>query len=195
MDVNIDRRRLLQLGLTLPFLAKISTAFGDVDEELVKYCIEYASGSVFPLDPEATGLITDPNFETIFRLCKYVDSVWVLNVDLSSYMARLRSDLRQKTENSPSYLTEYISVADLITRSTQEMPDDLSVFSFLLFSDFSSHADFASSRLGRARAFVFSELIRHQVAMAGFRSFGLENYQGYFGGPYTAPGSYRKLGQ
>ncbi len=62
----------------------------------------------------------------------------------------------------------------------------------LLFSEVAAD-NLGATKLGRARRFVFSEVIAHQIPISGaFKSFGLINYRGYFGGPYASPASYRR---
>lgn len=151
------------------------------------------SDAITPDKPEITGQLIDDDFLSIFKLCSYIDNVWELSSELASYETLLKRDLGMKTSRSPSYLTEYISASKLINLTIKQMQDEMKAFGFLLFADFSSQDKFKSSRLDRARSFVFSEIITHQIAISGFKSFGLTNYKGYFGGHYTVPTSYRQL--
>ena len=121
-----------------------------------------------------------------------MDRGWDLAVDLDEYLLRLRSDLDLKTEYEPSYLTEYDSASDLVALLSPTTSSIDQVWSTLLFSDIPVKQE-SGTRLGRARSFVFSEIITHQVAVTGaFKSFGLVNYRGYFGGVYSDPSSYRR---
>ena len=108
------------------------------------------------------------------------------------YFNRLRADLDFKTNEEPSYLTEYKHAVELISMMVGTTSSVEQAWASLLFSDFDVE-NFAATKLGRARRLVFSELITHQIPVSGaFKSFGLWNYSGYFGGSFTAPESYRK---
>ena len=92
----------------------------------------------------------------------------------------------------PSYLTEYEHAIELVNLLVKRGESVEQAWSSLLFANFGDE-NFESTKLGRARNFVFSEIITHQIPISeGFKSFGLVNYRGYFGGPYTSPDSYRR---
>jgi len=137
-------------------------------------------------------VLNSENFETLASLCEYVARTWQLPNELDTYFGLLKNDLEFKTREKPAYLTEYENAVQVVNRVRGEHESDDQSWSSLLFAEFPA-SDLASSRIGRARRFVFSEIIAHQIPTSGaFKSFGLVNYRGYFGGPYTSPGSYRR---
>ena len=80
----------------------------------------------------------------------------------------------------------------LIERVRQQSGSDDEAWLTLLFSEADS-AEFAATQLGRARHWVFSEIVAHQIPISGaFKNFGFVNYRGYFGGPFASPNSYRR---
>lgn len=190
-ELHIDRRRLLKLGISTGVLATLPFACISLRDDATSELLRFVSDSGIPVDPVRTGILSSDDFAVLSSLCRYVDTAWALDGDLSSYVPRLRADLQFKTEQEPSYLTEYESAVGLHTLVGADTSDD-QAWASLLFSNFDLE-NFAATRLGRARRFVFAELLRHQIPVSGaFRSFGLWNYRGYFGGSYSAPSSYRR---
>ncbi len=191
-ELRIDRRRLLKLGLSAGALGALPLACLRVGQNDVAALLEFVGNSDRPTQPERTGVLSEDAFEVLSSLSRYVDQAWELGADMALYRDRLHADLRFKTSEVPSYLTEYESAVGLFHRVAARTAEVEQVWASLLFSEVEA-ADLASTRLGRARRFVFSELITHQVPMSeAFRSFGLWNYRGYFGGSYMAPESYRR---
>ncbi|MCZ6664261.1 MAG: hypothetical protein O7B81_03040 [Gammaproteobacteria bacterium] len=100
----------------------------------------------------------------------------------SEYGDYLTDDLGLKTEEAPSYLTEYEEAAEVWRRTTAEMDNDLDAFWLLL-----THGSVADERgrAGRVKTFVLSELITYHVVHGGFRRFGYKNYNGYISGQFS----------
>lgn len=191
-ELYIDRRRLLKLGLSSGVLAALPFACIPMREDDSAALLQFVSDSDLPVDPTRAGGLSGENFAALSTLGRYVNQAWELGADMPLYFGRLRADLQFKTEEEPSYLTEYESAVELFNLVEGSTSDVEQAWASLLFSEFDT-ADFASTKLGRARRFVFYELIAHQIPMSSaFKSFGLWNYRGYFGGSYTAPESYRR---
>lgn len=191
-ELYIDRRRLLKLGLSSGVLAALPFACIPMKEDDSAALLQFVSDSDLPVDPTRAGGLSDENFAALSTLGRYVNQAWELDADMPLYFGRLRADLQFKTEEEPSYLTEYESAVELFNLVEGSTSDVEQAWASLLFSEFDT-AGFASTKLGRARRLVFYELIAHQIPMSGaFRSFGLWNYRGHFGGSYTAPESYRR---
>jgi hypothetical protein len=190
--LKIDRRALLKLGLSTGVLASVPLAGCAVADSTNDFLLEFISDSEIPINSERTGVLNSENFETLASLCDYVARSWRLPIELDTYFGQLKHDLELKTREKPAYLTEYENAVQVVNRVRGELESDDQSWSSLLFAEFSA-SDLASTRIGRARHFVFSEIIAHQIPISGaFKSFGLVNYRGYFGGPYTLPGSYRR---
>jgi hypothetical protein len=190
----IDRRRLLQLGLSSGVLAALPFGCISLTQDDSTELLRFVSDAEGPLDPTRTGVLSAEAFDALSSLGRYVNQVWELEADMPLYVDRLRADLQFKTEEEPSYLTEYDSAVELFKLVEGSSADAEQTWTSLLFADFDAE-DFAATKLGRARHFVFHELIAHQMPMSGaFRSFGLWNYRGHFGGSYSAPESYRRGG-
>ena len=137
-------------------------------------------------------MLNSESFETLASLCEFVTRSWQLPIELDAYFGQLKNDLELKTRERPAYLTEYENAVQVVNRVRGELESDDQSWSSLLFAEFPA-SDLAATRIGRARHFVFSEIIAHQIPISGaFKSFGLVNYRGFFGGPYTSPGSYRR---
>ena len=189
---NIDRRALLKLGISTGVLASLPLAGCAVADSTNDYLLEFVSDSEVPVNSDRIGVLNSENFETLASLCEYVARTWQLPNELDTYFGLLKNDLEFKTREKPAYLTEYENAVQVVNRVRGELESDDQSWSSLLFAEFPA-SDLASSRIGRARRFVFSEIIAHQIPISGaFKSFGLVNYRGYFGGPYTSPGSYRR---
>ena len=190
--LEIDRRALLKLGLSTGVLASLSLAGCIITNSTSDYLLKIVSDSDLPIDPTRTGSLSNADFEQLSSLCQYVARAWQLSTDLDVYLARLRNDLAFKTREEPGYLTEYENAVEVVSRVRGELESDNQSWSSLLFADFPA-SDLAATRIGRARRLVFAEIVIHQMPISGaFKSFGLVNYAGYYGGPYMAAGSYRK---
>ena len=191
-ELKIDRRRLLQLGISSGLLAALPIGCVRLGEEETASLTGFISDSPLPIDPERTGVLSAAAFETLSELCGFVERGWELDTDQASYLSRLRSDLEAKTEETPSYLSEYERAVELVGLVAQESETSDQAWSTLLFSEIESGNPEATA-LGRARRLVFGEIITHQVALSGaFKSFGLLNYAGAAGGPFADPASYRR---
>ena len=189
-DIMIDRRKLIKMGLAAGALAMLPLGCIQVSDDKLGQLLKTVGDSDLPIDWELTGKLTDTEFNALASLCKYVNKIWELTPDLETYLKILRVDLNLKTSEEPSYLTEYRNALALIDAVVGK--DDKG-WATLLFSEF-EETDFQSTQLGRARRLVFSEIITHFVPISGgFKTFGLWNYSGYFGGSYNSPESYRKM--
>ena len=191
-ELTINRRQLLKLGISSGVLAAMPFRNVVLADEVSDTLLEFVSGSDLPVNETEVGRMSRPDFNTLSTLCAYVDRVWELTSDLAPYLVKLEADLAYKTKEVPSYLTEYTHAIELINAVVPNTDSVEEAWSILLFSEFDTK-NFAATKLGRARNFVFSEIITHQVPLSGgFRSFGLINYRGYFGGPFTSPNSYAR---
>ncbi len=190
--LKIDRRQLIKMGLSAGVVAALPFGCVDLNDDDAGRLLEFVSDSDLPVDGKRTGTLTQADFDTLSTLCQYVDKVWELGANLDDYLAQLQVDLGFKTEEEPSYLTEYENAIELIQLLVRQSDSIEQAWASLLFSEFDA-ADFPHTKLGRARKFVFSEIVTHQIPISGgFKSFGLWNYTGYFGGAYTDPTSYRR---
>ncbi len=188
----IDRRQLLKMGLSYGVLATLPFGCSALDDDIVNELLTFVSDSRLPFNGKRTGILPDADFDTLLTLCNYVNQAWQLTTDLSSYTVRLKSDLAFKTNEEPSYLTEYENSVELIKLMVSTSDTIEEAWSILLFSKFDAE-NFAHTKLGRARNFVFAEIITHQIPLSeGFKRYGLLNYRGYIGGPFSSPGSYRR---
>jgi len=191
-EVSLDRRRLLQMGMSAAVVAVLPAGCLTVPQDESEQLLQRVSDSPRPLDGERLGSLDDAQFETLAGLPRFVDQGWALQTDLDPYLERLRSDLEHKTKYAPSYLTEYEHAVELIHLVSGSRATSQEAWSALLFAEFEA-ADLAATKLGRARRFVFDELVTHQIPISGaFKGFGLVNYRGYFGGPFADPASYRR---
>ena len=173
-------------------VASLPLACVSLDDDESADLLRFMSDSDAPFDDSRTGVLGEEDFDILAGLCRYVNDAWQLDADMPPYLERLQADLRFKTSERPSYLAEYenaIGLFRLVERRTSSVEG---TWGTLLFAELDA-ADLASTRLGRARRFVFAELIAHQIPLSGaFKSFGLWNYSGYHGGPYTSADSYRR---
>jgi len=191
-DLKIDRRQLLKMGLSSSVLAALPLGCLRLAQDDANALLEFVSDSSLPVDAGRTGVLNTAGLNALASLTEFVNSGWELSPDLNDYLMRLKSDLGLKTEYEPSYLTEYEHAIELIGLMTRTSDTVAQAWSSLLFSEVGGE-DLTHTKLGRARRFVFSELITHQVALSGgFKSFGLMNYRGHFGGPFHDAGSYRR---
>jgi hypothetical protein len=188
----INRRKFLKIGLSSGVLAILPFGCVMVSDDDFSELLKFVSDSDLPVNHQHTGELSNSDFDTLSTLCKYVNQAWELTRDLDEYLGRLKGDLFSKTMEEPSYLTEYEHAIELVNLLVRRGESVEQAWSSLLFANFGDE-NFESTKLGRARNFVFSEIITHQIPISeGFKSFGLVNYRGYFGGPYTSPDSYRR---
>lgn len=192
MTPLIDRRRLLKLGLSAGVVASLPLGCVALDRDETDVLLAPAGESQLPLEPDRVGVLTDAELERLATLCRYVDQTWELGADLDTYLQQLETDLGFKTKEAPSYWTEYQSAVELIDLVHAKSASVEETWTTLLFASFDVDA-FENTKLGRARRLVFTEIITHQIPISSaFKSFGLWNYAGYFGGAYTDPASYRR---
>lgn len=184
------------MGLSSGILAALPLGCVSLPEDQTEELLRYVSDSALPVEASRTGRLAREAFEKLASLCEYANRAWELTPDLAPYLERLEADLALKTGYEPSYLTEYenaVALHDLLVSAGNDVEQ---TWSSLLFAEAGASlpADvFAHSKLGRARTFVFSEIITHQVPLSeAFRSFGLLNYRGHFGGSFAEVGSYRR---
>lgn len=190
--LRVDRRTLLKLGISTGVLASVPLAGCAITGSTSDFLLEFISDSEIPVNSDRTGVLDRQSFETLASLCDYVARSWQLPTELDAYFGQLESDLQLKSRETPAYLTEYENAVQLVNRMRGELESDDRSWSSLLFAEFPAD-ELAPTRIGRARRYVFSEIIAHQIPISGaFRSFGLVNYRGYFGGPYASPESYRR---
>ena len=188
----INRRQFLKIGLSSGALAILPFGCVKVSDDDFSELLKFISDSDLPVNHQHTGELSNPDFYTLSTLCKYINQAWELTGDLDEYLDRLKGDLYFKTMEEPSYLTEYEHAIELVNLLVKRGESVEQAWSSLLFANFGDE-NFESTKLGRARNFVFSEIITHQIPISeGFKSFGLVNYRGYFGGPYPSPDSYRR---
>ena len=188
----INRRQFLKIGLSSGALAILPFDCVKVSDDDFSELLKFISDSDLPVNHQHTGELSNANFDMLSTLCKYINQAWELTGDLDEYLGRLKGDLYFKTMEEPSYLTEYEHAIELVNLLVKRGESVEQAWSSLLFANFGDE-NFESTKLGRARNFVFSEIITHQIPISeGFKSFGLVNYRGYFGGPYTSPDSYRR---
>ena len=191
-ELKIDRRQLIRMGLSSSVLATLPLGCVMLGNDETDELLQFGSNSRAPVDAKRTGSLPQEDFEKLAGLCQYVNRAWELDADMGLYFNRLRADLDFKTNEEPSYLTEYKHAVELISMMVGTTSSVEQAWASLLFPDFDVE-NFAATKLGRARRLVFSELITYQIPVSGaFKSFGLWNYSGYFGGSFTAPESYRK---
>lgn len=184
-DFQFDRRKLIKLGFSASVLATLPAARIVFADNVSDALLRVVSDSASPVNSAQVGSLNQEEFDSLFSLCEYVDKAWKFGANMSHYRQQLRADLELKTTREPSYLAEYKSALEVIDLAQGVWPT-------LLFSEVDPE-NFSSTKLGRARQFVFSEIIAHQISISGaFKSFGLVNYRGFFGGPYASPGSYRR---
>ncbi len=184
-EFQIDRRKLIKLGFSASVLATLPVARIVLADDVTDALLRFVSDSESPVESTQTGSLSQDEFDTLFSLCEYVDKTWQFGANMAQYRQTLRADLGLKTSRHPSYLAEYKSALELVELAEEAWPT-------LLFSEVAAD-NLGATKLGRARRFVFSEVIAHQIPISGaFKSFGLINYRGYFGGPYALPASYRR---
>ncbi len=189
---KIDRRQLLKLGISSAVLATIPLNNIVLADDVTGRLLEFVSGSDLPVDDKRTGVLSDLQFKTLTSLCRFVDQTWELHAELDQYFNQLQGDLVLKASQEPSYLTEYEHAIELYELVFRDSENAEQVWPNLLFSAFKVD-NFAGTKLGRARRLVFAEIIAHQIPISGaFKSFGLSNYTGYFGGSYLSPTSYKR---
>ncbi len=189
---NVDRKQLLKIGVSYGVRATLPFGCSELEDGVVSEFLKFVSDSRLPVNEKRTGKLSDTDYDTLSTLCHYVNQAWQLTTNLDSYIVRLKSDLAFKTNEEPSYLTEYENAIELINLMVSKSDMIEEAWSTLLFSNFDAD-NFAHTKLGRARNFVFSEIITHQIPLSGgFKSFGLSNYKGYFCGLFTTPGSYKR---
>ena len=188
----INRRKFLKIGLSSGVLAILPFSCIKVSDDDFNELLKFVSDSDLPVNHKHTGELSNLDFDMLSTLCKYVNKGWELTRNIEEYLARLKRDLYFKPMKEPSYLTEYEHAIELVNLLKKRGESIEQAWSSLLFANFDNE-NFKSTKLGRARNFVFSEIITHQIPISeGFKRFGLVNYRGYFGGPYTSPDSYRR---
>lgn len=187
----ISRRILLKAGLSVALLAAIpmsGLSFALSNRELDGVV---GASSHEPYKSNLTGQLSEMDTIQLKDFAIWVISAWEFS-NMESYPDSLTGILKIKTNEKPSYLEEYRNAALLIEEAKPRFNSKNEMFIHLLFNG-RDQEDMIGTRLGRARQFVFDEIIRHIVANGGFRRFGFVNYKGYIGGgSFYDSNSYRR---
>lgn len=188
---RISRRDLIAAGISTAFLALVPQrifAQGTSTDDL-----EPAGPNAtndMPINEAIVGTLKDDEVSSLTAFSNWAIAAWDLP-EMGNYWRILGNDLGYKTSQRPSYLSEYRSAARIADSAKKRLGDDASAFVYLMFLD--RQAASLATRLGRARHFVYDEIVRHLVSKGGFRRFGLTNYEGNFGTPLMDPGAYRRI--
>ena len=169
----------LTVSLALPFVfVGPSVVFASPD--LDAWLAEIVSDQPLMRQPLRTGKLRRDDLNALEAISAQIVVSWDFEGH-SEYGDYLTDDLGLKTEEAPSYLTEYEEAAEVWRRTTAEMDNDLDAFWLLL-----THGSVADERgrAGRVKTFVLSELITYHVVHGGFRRFGYKNYNGYISGQF-----------
>lgn len=197
--MRISRRTLLKAGLSAAFLSlvpKIALA-GELSPD-EKSVIGPGSlpGSIYR--PDETGTVDSQTISALTAFATWAIDAWGFEnahwdrEAISSYLERLKEVISMKTEQKPSYLSEYKSAGGLIKSARDRLGSDNAAFVHLMFVGREKADELRAPRLIRARRFVFDEITRHILSNGGFRSLGLVNYEGYMGGSFYDEKSFRR---
>lgn len=193
IEIFISRRTLLLAGLTAGFVTLlpkrgISILLSNRDIEPTG---QDAKDGI-PYMDSIVGSLADEDVSAITSFAGWSIDAWGFE-SMDGYQDFLKSVLQLKASTSPSYLEEYRNAANLIRDVRSRSSTEPEAFVYLLFAERNGLASI-STRLGRARKFVFDEIVQHLVANGGFKKFGLVNYGGRINLPFTNPNSYRRAG-
>lgn len=191
--ITITRRNLLKAGLASSFLALIPiSGFAFSPPEADFEPIGDNADSKSPYQESRLGLLSTEDVAMLARFSAWCIQAWGFT-GMDDYPSRLEFLLKLKTQYEPGYLSEYQSAVATISRAAVRSSSDNEAWIYLMFAERNGRATL-NTRLGRARYFVFDELVRHLVANGGFKRFGLINYDGFINLPFDVPGAYRKGG-
>lgn len=185
----VDRRTLLTYALSglLAHVAPVGASPTRI--EAGSKWLQFFSDENGPASPQLRGALEGADALLLLRYARDVAAVCGWEESFANYAPRLSSDLNLKTTEAPSYLSEYRSAARVLAAAYEALPDAASTVTHVLFADYGHSLE--NTVLGRARKYVFAEILTHLVSQIGFRSFGSINYRGYIAGPVNAPGSFR----
>lgn len=206
---SISRRYLLRAGLASAFVGmipKVALGADYSDDEIATIGPDARDDG--PYRAEALGLLDawgvselQAFASTAIAAWGFRDQDWDDRKDIASYAsARLPILLDTKcnttamkaTDYQPSYLAEYESAARLVAAAKVRFRSEAGAFCHLMFADRSDRRLSPTSRVVRARTYVFDEITRHILASGGFRTLGFVNYSGYFGYSLHDPRSFRR---
>ena len=133
-----------------------------------------------PMDvrkPEATGALTEKEILILWNLFVAIHDEWGSDECRVQDMAsRWREFVSVKTEEVPSYLTEYRFACSLIKDLLNALGDQAYRH---IFFEIKSSEDSPAARL---KHFVVDEFIRVYISSGGFKCFGGANYGGFVSG-------------
>lgn len=191
--ITITRRDLLKAGLASSFLALIPiSGFAFSPSEADFEPIGDNADSKSPYQKSRLGFLSTEDVAILAGFSAWCIQAWGFT-EVDDYPSRLGFLLELKTKYEPSYLSEYQNAVATIGRAAARSSSDNEAWTYLMFAERNGRATL-NTRLGRARHFVFDELVRHLVANGGFKRFGLINYDGFINLPFDVPGAYRRGG-
>jgi hypothetical protein len=190
MDV-FNRRVLLAAGLAVPFVALLpSSALSQTLSPSEAAPVEPSSPPGIPESPALTGALLKDDVSVVRSFASWGIEAWGF-AEMEGYAQTLEGVLTLKTGAVPSYLTEYRRAVSLMRDARNRLGTDASAFIHLMFTERGGAAT-PLTAIGRARQFVFDEIVRHIVASGGFKKFGLVNYDGFINVSFYDSRSYRR---
>jgi hypothetical protein len=185
------RRALLCAGISASFLALLPDrvlAQTLSDDEMAP--IGPGALPDVPFQPSVLGSTSAEDAAAISDFAGVAIQAWAFT-DMADYLKLLPGILDLKTQEAPSYLSEYQSAAKLVRAARDRFGSPAMAFPHLMFTERGGAAGIGT-KLGRCRTYVFDEIVRHAVANGGFRKFGLINYDGFISVSFYDEKSYRR---
>lgn len=185
-NIRLDRRQVLLLSASAIVALPILPTAVAIADELNDFLLTRVEGPDGLRLPAATGKLSADSFDDLYDVFSYVLMLWEMDKDADISKDDLREMLALKSMSEPSYFTEYMEAVRAIRYARLKSSSPASAYQVLILGEFAVPS-IGSTRLGRLRQHVLNELVTYAVVFGGFRKFGLANYRGFMGGPFTDP--------
>jgi hypothetical protein len=176
----LSRRQILALGTAASAGLLLWSCRGDLRREPFKPEAALPEGL---LEPTKTGTLSAAEAATMWTVFSYIGTRWKNGALCTIDEQELRYILLLKTEQTPSYYSEYqLAHRSYHQLSQQYGPERALQELFALPADAP-----AGTVAGHIRKYTLAELIKLQVSHGAFRQLGYLNYPGFPGGTYDDP--------
>ncbi len=131
-------------------------------------------------------VISDALFESMWQLFEQIGKHWKTGnqEELKDAQTNLLVFMNNRIRLNPCYIHEYQNAAGVVAELVEDLGKKKGYEK--LFTDPYANQPNPVTRLARARKMVSNEFVLLHLALGGFKSFGAENYLGYFGGANIA---------
>jgi len=184
--IRLDRRAFVFGTLAFSATQALANTHLFISDDVLQWLQQEIANTESLRSPHLMGNLPDVSSTWLADFGVFIARQWDMETKFSDLSDDLVSDLmRQKTEIAPSYLTEYLDMAQTLKDLEAKVGDKKKSFEIIAFGDFSPKPK-VTTRVGRFRKYILREFSYYIVSQGGFKRFSpVTNYKGYAAGQFT----------